>query len=93
VSDEEEQADGVPLITMPMLMMALRDSKRSVDPENYQRYLDMREKFEQTNKVVEDAVSGVNAGSVRASESVPFASAPAAQPSLDDDDDDEDIYG
>jgi len=93
VSDEEKQGDGVPLITMQMLMLALKDSKRSVDPESYQRYLDMREKFEQTNKAMENAMAGINTGTVRASEGVQSAPAAAPQPTLDDDDeDDEDIY-
>jgi len=90
--DGEELTDSVPLITMQMIMLAMQDSKRSVDPENYQRYLDMRERFEKTKTVIDAAVAGMNTTSDMAVD-VPSAAAPAAQPSLDDDDDeDEDIY-
>merc|ERR1712087_847220 len=93
-SDDEEQADSVPLITMQMLMMAMGDSKRSVDPENYQRYLDMRERFEQGKTVIDSAVAGLNAASQNAQAPMDtgISAAPVGQPSLDDDDDDEDIY-
>merc|ERR1712060_878536 len=93
-SDDEEQADSVPLITMQMLMMAMGDSKRSVDPENYQRYLDMRERFEQGKTVIDSAVTGLNAASQNAQAPMDtgISAAPVGQPSLDDDDDDEDIY-
>merc|ERR1711920_959163 len=60
-SDDEDETDSVPLITMQMLMMAMKDSKRSVDPENYQRYLDMRERFEKSKTVIDSAVAGMNA--------------------------------
>jgi len=93
--DSEDEVDSVPLITMQMLMMAMQDSKRSVDPENYQRYLDMRERFEQTKTVIDNAMAGLNAGTQNTEMAVdaPSAPAPAVQPSLDDDDDeDEDIY-
>merc|ERR1712186_150043 len=93
-SDSEEQADSVPLITMQMLMMAMGDSKRSVDSENYQRYLDMRERFEKSKTVIDNAMAGLNAAAQNAQ--VPMdtgmSAAPVGQPSLDDDDDDEDIY-
>merc|ERR1712060_269631 len=93
-SDDEEQADSVPLITMQMLMMAMGDSKRSVDPENYQRYLDMRERFEQGKTVIDSAVAGLNASTQNAQAPMDtgISAAPVGQPSLDDDDDDEDIY-
>merc|ERR1719233_538055 len=60
------------------------DSKRSVDSENYQRYLDMRERFEQSKTVIDSAVAGLNAASQNTEMAVdaPSAAAPAAQPSL-----------
>jgi transitional endoplasmic reticulum ATPase len=93
-SDAEELEDSVPLITMQMLMMAMKDSKRSVDPENYQRYLDMREQFEKSKTVIDSAISGMNASQSNQMSMEPSATtAPVLQPSLDDDDDDdEDIY-
>merc|ERR1712060_923943 len=93
--EDEDEADGVPLITMQMLMLAMKDSKRSVDPENYQRCLDMRERFEKSKTVIDQAVAGMNAApqNTEMAVDVPSAAAPAAQPTLDDDDDeDEDIY-
>merc|ERR1712060_85130 len=93
--EDEGEADSVPLITMQMLMLAMKDSKRSVDPENYQRYLDMRERFEKSKTVIDSAVAGMNAApqNTEMAVDVPSAAAPAAQPTLDDDDDeDEDIY-
>merc|ERR1719233_711498 len=83
--EDEDETDSVPLITMQMLMMAMKDSKRSVDPENYQRYLDMRERFEQTKTVIDTAVAGMNATSQNTEMAVegPSAAAPAAQPTLD----------
>merc|ERR1719184_730672 len=92
---EEEQADSVPLITMQMLMMAMGDSKRSVDPENYQRYLDMRERFEKSKTVIDSAIAGLNASAqnTQAPMNTGSSAAPVGQPSLDDSgDDDEDIY-
>jgi len=93
--EDEAEVDSVPLITMPMLMMAMKDSKRSVDPDNYQRYLDMRERFEKSKTVVDNAMANLNATpqTNEMAVDVPAAAAPVAQPSLDDDDDDdEDIY-
>lgn len=80
---------------MRMLMIAMNDSKRSVDPENYQRYLDMRERFEKSKTTIDNAMAGLNSapqGNQLSSEAN-LPSAPVAQPTLDDDDDDdEDIY-
>merc|ERR1719357_1751665 len=93
--EDEDQADSVPLITMQMLMMAMKDSKRSVDPENYQRYLDMRERFEKSKTVIDSALAGLNASAQNAQAPMDtgISAAPVGQPSLDDDDDeDEDIY-
>merc|ERR1712186_291546 len=78
--EDEDEADSVPLITMQMLMLALKDSKRSVDPENYQRYLDMRERFEKSKTVIDSAVAGMNAApqNTEMAVDVPSAAAPAA---------------
>merc|ERR1719510_1997986 len=93
--EDEDQADSVPLITMQMLMMAMGDSKRSVDPENYQRYLDMRERFEKSKNAMDATLAAVQAdASSGAPASAPApAAAPAAAPApIDDDEDSDDIY-
>merc|ERR1719285_1430571 len=89
--DSEDEVDSVPLITMQMLQMAMGDSKRSVDPENYQRYLDMRERFEQGKIVIDSAMASL-AQNQQAPMDTNISAAPVGQPSLDDDpSDDEDI--
>jgi len=91
--DEEEEEDAVPMITMPMLQMAMKDSQRTVTPAVYQKYLEMKMQFEReggkTGKNAEAAIAqGVGGGGAP---TAPSAAAPAI--GGDDDDDDEDIYG
>jgi len=43
---EKDEEDEVPLITQQMLRIALQESKRSVTAEEYQRYLEMKDKFD-----------------------------------------------
>merc|ERR1719464_502383 len=59
-SDDEEEEDAVPMITMPMLQMAMKDSKRSVTPAVYQKYLEMKMQFDREGgkTTVNAAVSG-----------------------------------
>lgn len=45
--DEEEEIDDVPTITMQMLSHALSESNKSVSEAQYQRYLSMKDLFEQ----------------------------------------------
>lgn len=45
--DEEEEIDDVPTITMQMLSHALTESNKSVSEAQYQRYLSMKDLFEQ----------------------------------------------
>jgi len=45
--DEEEEIDDVPTITMQMLSHALNESNKSVSEAQYQRYLSMKDLFEQ----------------------------------------------
>jgi len=45
--DEEEEIDDVPTITMQMLSHALFESNKSVSEAQYQRYLSMKDLFEQ----------------------------------------------
>jgi len=90
-SDDEEEEDTVPMITMPMLQMAMKDSKRSVTPAVYQKYLEMKMQFDR-----EGGKTAVNTGAAAlgggGGASAPAAPS-AAAPSLGDDDDDDDIYG
>jgi len=88
-ADEEE--DAVPMITMEMLRRALKESKRSVSPAEYQKYLSMKVQFDREAGVMDDNSGNPSQPSQPASV-VPPSSA-AQQPSLnDDDDDDDDIY-
>jgi len=90
-SDDEEEEDAVPMITMPMLQMAMKDSKRSVTPAVYQKYLEMKMQFDREGgkTTVNAAVSGGAGGSGAAQPAAPSAAAP----SLGDDESDDDIYG
>merc|ERR1719249_492376 len=45
VEEDEEEEDAVPMITMEMLRRALKESKRSVSPAEYQKYLSMKVQF------------------------------------------------
>merc|ERR1711997_500327 len=88
-ADEEE--DSVPMITMEMLRRSLKESKRSVSPAEYQKYLSMKVQFDREAGVMDDNSGNPSQPSQPASV-VPPSSA-AQQPSLnDDDDDDDDIY-
>jgi transitional endoplasmic reticulum ATPase len=44
--DDEEYEDPVPMITLNMLRLALQESKRSVSPAEYQKYLEMKMQFD-----------------------------------------------
>merc|ERR1719184_694566 len=46
VEEDEEEEDAVPMITMEMLRRALKESKRSVSPAEYQKYLSMKVQFD-----------------------------------------------
>jgi len=92
-SDDEEEEDAVPMITMPMLQMAMKDSKRSVTPAVYQKYLEMKMQFDReggkttVNAAVSGGVGGGGSGAAQP------AAPSAAAPSLGDDESDDDIYG
>jgi len=97
VPDEEDNVDEdeVPMITMEMMTAALKESKRSVAPSEYQKYLEMKVQFDREAGIIDGPsqqqrapVSGI---ADSASRSMP-SNAPTAQPSLQDDEDDDDIY-
>jgi hypothetical protein len=47
---EDDIEDEVPSITMNMMLQALKESKRSVTKQMYQKYIDMKELFEKDSK-------------------------------------------
>merc|ERR1719361_1736361 len=92
-ADEEE--DAVPMITMEMLRRALKESKRSVSPAEYQKYLSMKVQFDREAGIIDDSQQGVGQASQAQGVVPPSSNAAAQQPSLlggGDDDDDSDIY-
>jgi len=94
IDEDEPEEDAVPMITMEMLRRALKESKRSVSPAEYQKYLSMKVQFDREAGVIEENQGNPSQPSqgVGAPMMVP-PSGGAQQPSLnDDDDDDDDIY-
>merc|ERR1712176_1064866 len=82
--DADNDEDEVPMITMEMMRRALKESKRSVSPAEYQKYLSMKVQFDREAGITDQQnnQSGVSQPSSM------------QQPNLlgDDDDDDSDIY-
>jgi len=102
--EEKDKEDEVPMITMEMMTAALKESKRSVSPAEYQKYLEMKVQFDREAGIIDgpsqprppgSSGTGAPAGSgggSSGSSSIP-RSQPSAQPSLqDNEDDDDDIY-
>lgn len=50
--EEEEKEDEVPMITMDMLIAALKEAKRSVSPAEYQKYLEMKLQFDREAGII-----------------------------------------
>jgi len=103
VEEEEEtgKEDEVPMITMEMMGGALKESKRSVSPSEYQKYLEMKVQFDREAGIIDGPsqprppAAGGGGGAPRMPPSGPQPSQPSqpsAQPSLQDNDDDDDIY-
>jgi len=105
--EEAEKEDEVPLITMEMMAAALKESKRSVTPAEYQKYLEMKVQFDREAGIIDGPSqprppaggggsgggSSGGSGAPRAMPPNPQRSQPSAQPSLqDNEDDDDDIY-
>lgn len=97
-ADEDDEAmPENAMISQAMLELALNETQRSVTTEQYQKYIDMKERFERDAGPGGGAVPVSSAAVASASVPAASASVPAAadQPSLaddDDDDDSEDIY-
>jgi len=105
--EEAEKEEEVPLITMEMMTAALKESKRSVTPAEYQKYLEMKVQFDREAGIIDGPSqprppaggggggggSSGGSGAPRAMPPNPSRSQPSAQPSLqDNEDDDDDIY-
>jgi transitional endoplasmic reticulum ATPase len=95
----DNDEDEVPMITMDMMRRSLKESKRSVSPAEYQKYLSMKVQFDREAGVINDD----NPSSSQASQPSamhhqqpivpPSSNQSGQQPQLqDDDDDDSDIY-
>jgi transitional endoplasmic reticulum ATPase len=97
VSDEEEEQDEVPMITMEMLKASLKESKRSVTTAEYQKYLEMKVQFDREAGIIPESGGQPvqqDYGSYQAppTQSRQPAPANANQPVLQADEDDDDIY-
>merc|ERR1712039_1146321 len=95
--EAEAQEHEVPMITMDMMRRALKESKRSVSPAEYQKYLSMKVQFDREAGIIDNSQNAPQsqAQSVNYQQPiVPPSNSSAQQPNLlgDDDDDDSDIY-
>merc|ERR1712003_208922 len=95
--EADNDEDEVPMITMEMMRRALKESKRSVSPAEYQKYLSMKVQFDREAGITDQQnnQSGVSQPSSMQQPIIPPSSNQSAQqPNLlgDDDDDDSDIY-
>merc|ERR1719336_1811838 len=100
-SDEEDEAGpDSAMISQHMLELAMKETQQSVTQEQYQKYIDMKERFERDAGPGAGAMAGI-AGPAASAPSASGGSVPAAgpsaadQPSLlnDGDSDSDDIYG
>jgi len=100
VSDEEEEKDEVPMITMEMLKASLKESKRSVSPSEYQKYLEMKLQFDREAGIIPETGAPSAFGNMGGQNTGPnqpnvqsFSQPSAQQPSLQSNNEDEDdIY-
>merc|ERR1711971_1503815 len=52
--EAQEEEDEVPMITMDMMRRALKESKRSVSPAEYQKYLSMKVQFDREAGIIDN---------------------------------------
>merc|ERR1711997_91055 len=91
----QEEEDEVPMITMDMMRRALKESKRSVSPAEYQKYLSMKVQFDREAGIIDNGQNNAPQSQPQAiNQQLPPSSSQqsAQQPNLLDDDDDSDIY-
>merc|ERR1712200_159804 len=86
-SDEEEDVAGpeAAMITESMLMRALKETSKSVTAESYQKYIDMKERFDRETGQGAAAAGPSSVPTASSGASAPVPSAPANQPSLQED--------
>merc|ERR1719197_158893 len=101
VSDDDDEAAGPEnaMISQHMLELAMKETQRSVTQEQYQKYIDMKERFERDAGPGAGAMAGIT-GPTSSAPAASGGSVPAAGPSavdqpslVDDDEDSDDIYG
>jgi len=96
VSDEEEEKDEVPMITMNLLKASLKESKRSVSSSEYQKYLEMKLQFDRDAGIMPETGSSFDNASqfnTHQNNAQSYSQPSAQQPSLQsNNDDDDDIY-
>ena len=100
--DDDDKDDEVPMITSEMIKLSLKESKRSVSPAQYQKYLEMKLQFDREAGIINTNNNNDNNNQAQYqpnfSNNAPNNNAQSnqnAQPSLQDDgddDDDDDIY-
>merc|ERR550532_2502461 len=81
-AEAQEEADEVPMITMDMMRRALKESKRSVSPAEYQKYLSMKVQFDREAGIIDDSQQGAGQASQAQGIVPPSSNAAAQQPSL-----------
>jgi transitional endoplasmic reticulum ATPase len=97
--DDEEMGPESAMITQSMLERAMNETSKSVTAESYQKYIDMKERFDRETGVggasAAQPMASINSAPSAPSSAMPSSGGNAAQPSLQDDDDEDsdDIYG
>ena len=76
--EADKQDDEVPMITMDMMRRALKESKRSVSPAEYQKYLSMKVQFDREAGIINDGQGGGQGGGGGGGMGGPQASQPSA---------------
>jgi len=95
MSDDEEEEDDFPTITMKMLETALAGSNRSVTENVYKKYIDMKEMFEkESGNSLKAQVQAATSNTAANNSSAPVNTNEQLDLGNDDDDEDlDDIYG
>jgi len=93
--DDEDMGPEGAMIHQSMLEQALKETKPSVTRDSYQRYLDMKSRFEADAGAANKTGQSAPVGGTGYTAPPVAPSAPANQPSLQDDEesDSDDIYG
>merc|ERR1711902_13807 len=86
--EADNDEDEVPMITMEMMRRALKESKRSVSPAEYQKYLSMKVQFDREAGIIDNGQGNAPQSQPQSIGQMPAPSnnASAQQPSLIADD-------